>query len=448
MKQSIIALMSVCLPAAVAEAGVRVYVQDAGGVAWIKYECTAGELIRAFALDVAVDRGQITGISDFFVGPCGTSARGYGIFPAAFRDSVAATVTSGTSANWSVSGYDPLAVVADAPADTLGGLGTSGVTLELGALWDPALAAAAPAASGNLCALQLSEGAMVTVAANASRGGVVASPDGNVVVPTFAGAAVGPLPEIAVEQPVGTDLASGGSRDFGTVAAGSNSSLGFTLRNTGAADLTGLVVTVDGSNPDDFTVTSSPVSPVSGPGGTTTFTVRFTPAAAGSRGAVIHIANNDSDENPFDITLTGTGITAFEGWMAAAGVPADQAGPQQTPQGDGVPNLLKYAFNMDPVKPDVRMLSVGAEGTAGLPGGARIGDGLRLEFLRRKAGTHPGITYTAQFGSGLDAWTDFTGTETVSPLTPENPTWERVVVDDPAPGPGQRFGRLKVVQTP
>ena len=427
---------------------MRVSVQDTGGVAWIKYECTAGERIRAFALDVAVDRGQITGISDFFVGPNSATARGYGIFPAAFRDHVAATVTSGTSANWSVSGYNPVASAADAPADTLGGLGTSGVTLELGALWDPALTAAAPASSGNLCALQLSQGAMVTVAANASRGGVVASPDGNVVAPVFEGAAVGPLPEIVVEQPAGTNLSDGGSRDFGTVAAGSNISLDFTIKNTGGADLTGLVVIKDGSNPDEFTVTPNPVSPVSGPGGTATFTVTFAPSAAGPRGAVIHLANNDSDENPFDITLGGTAITAFQGWTADAGLPPDQAGPQQTPQGDGVPNLLKFAFNMDPTKPDVRTLSVGADGTAGLPGGAMAGGGLRLEFLRRKAGTHPGITYTAQFGSELDAWTDFTGTETVSPLTPENPTWERVVVDDPAPGAGQRFGRLKVVQTP
>ncbi len=98
----------------------------------------------------------------------------------------------------------------------LPGWAPSGVTLELGALWDPALPAAAPAASGTLCALHLSQGAMVTVAANASRGDVVASPDGNVVAPSFAGAAVGPLPEIAVEQPAGTDLADGGSRDFGS----------------------------------------------------------------------------------------------------------------------------------------------------------------------------------------------------------------------------------------
>lgn len=441
-----VGLVSACLMVMAAEAEVRVYVEDKNGVAWIHYECTAGEVIRSFALDVAVDRGQISGITDFFVGTCSVASKGYGVFPAAFRDHVATTVTSGTSANWSVSGYNPVASVTDAPADTLAGLGTSGVTLELGALWDPALPEAAPASSGTLCALQLSQGAHVSVAANASRGGVVASPDGNVVVPTFAGADVGPLPEIAIEQSDGSSLNDGASKDFGSVVLGSSRSFTLTIKNTGTADLTGLGVTTDGANPDDFTVTPNPILPVSGPNGIGTFTVQFSPGALESRSAVIHIANNDSDENPFDIHLSGTCITALNGWTTEAGVPPDQAGPTQAPQGDGVVNLLKFAFNMDPMKPDARTLTVGGKGTSGLPGGSTVEGVLRIEFLRRKAGTHPGIAYIPQFSSDLDFRDDFTGAESVSELSPESPTWERVVVDDPAPGQGKRFGRLKVVQ--
>ena len=115
-------------------------------------------------------------------------------------------------------------------------------------------------------------------------------------------------PEIAVEQPVGTNIADAGSKAFGSVNVGSNTSLTFTIKNTGTANLTGLAITKDGTNPADFTVTSSPAAPVAGPNGTTTFIVQFAPGAVGSRSAVIHIANNDSDENPFDITLTGTGM--------------------------------------------------------------------------------------------------------------------------------------------
>jgi hypothetical protein len=115
-------------------------------------------------------------------------------------------------------------------------------------------------------------------------------------------------PEITVEQPVGTDVPDGGTKNFGTATVGASTNLTFTIKNTNIANLTGLTITKDGANPGDFVVTASPTAPVSGPSGSTTFTVQFTPGAAGTRTAAIHIANNDSDENPFDINLTGTGI--------------------------------------------------------------------------------------------------------------------------------------------
>lgn len=253
-----------------------------------------------------------------------------------------------------------------------------------------------------------------------------------------------PEPEIAVEQPAGSDIPDGGSKAFGTVTVGSNSERTFTIRNTGTANLTGLTIMKNGANPGDFTVTSSPSSPVGSGGGSTTFIVQFAPSAAGARSAAIHIANNDSDENPFDINLTGTGVTPFDAW--AAGLPAGQDRPDDTPQGDGVSNLLKFASNLDATVPDVRRLTVGAGDTAGLPGGATVGGVLRLEYLRRKASTNPGITYTPQFSGDLDMWTDFSGAESVNSI---DTTWERVVIDDvPPPGATERYGRLKVVLNP
>ena len=134
--------------------------------------------------------------------------------------------------------------------------------------------------------------------------------------------------------------------------------------------------------------------------------------------------------------------TAFSSWASV--LSPGQNGPMQTPQNDGVTNLEKFAFNMNPSAPDVRMLTVGAAGTAGLPGAALVGGKLRIEFVRRKAATNPGITYTPQFCSGLGIWDDFTGAP-VS-VTSIDSTWERVVVDDPAVGTGKRFGRIKLVQ--
>ncbi len=115
------------------------------------------------------------------------------------------------------------------------------------------------------------------------------------------------FPEIAVEQPAGTDIPDGGSAAFGSVSRGSNAERMFTVRNTGTANLTGLGITVDGPNASDFTVTTPPAGPLA-PSASTTFTVRFTPSAVGARNAALHIANNDPDETSFDISLTGSGV--------------------------------------------------------------------------------------------------------------------------------------------
>ena len=124
-------------------------------------------------------------------------------------------------------------------------------------------------------------------------------------------------PEIAVEQPAGTDLADGGSVSFGSVGIGDGgTSRTFTIKNTGTASLTGLAITLDGPDQALFAITASPNQPVPG-GGSTTFSVRFTPTATGARTASLHIASNDSDENSFDITLIGTGALSTNADLSA-----------------------------------------------------------------------------------------------------------------------------------
>jgi hypothetical protein len=117
-------------------------------------------------------------------------------------------------------------------------------------------------------------------------------------------------PEIAVERPAGTNLVDGtASIAFGSVNTNSSSTpLTFTVRNLGTANLTGLAITNAGSHPGNF-VTSALGATALAPGASTTFTVTFQPSATGSRSAILRLASNDADENPFDITLTGTGTT-------------------------------------------------------------------------------------------------------------------------------------------
>lgn len=116
-------------------------------------------------------------------------------------------------------------------------------------------------------------------------------------------------PEITVKSPDGTSLVNGlGNVSFGLVGTTSSRSLTFTIGNTGNADLTGLALRIDGPDAADFAITRSPVSPVHGPEGTTTFTVRFSPQATGAGNAKLHITSNDPDKSEFNVALKGSGV--------------------------------------------------------------------------------------------------------------------------------------------
>jgi alpha-tubulin suppressor-like RCC1 family protein len=119
-----------------------------------------------------------------------------------------------------------------------------------------------------------------------------------------------PSPYIVVEQPASTGLTDGQtSIHFGALNISSSSgNKTFTIRNTGTISLTGLAVTKTGSNSADFTVGSLGAATLAA-GASTTFTVSFTPSAAGQRHAELRIASNmEGNENPFNIPLTGAGL--------------------------------------------------------------------------------------------------------------------------------------------
>jgi len=98
--------------------------------------------------------------------------------------------------------------------------------------------------------------------------------------------------------------------NFGSVYVPSGSvTRTFTIRNVGPKDLSLMgspdQVVINGSS--DFVVTQQPVSPVAANGGTTTFDITFDPSSYGTKTATISIANNDSDEDPYDFVIQGTG---------------------------------------------------------------------------------------------------------------------------------------------
>ena len=148
-----------------------------------------------------------------------------------------------------------------------------------------------------------------------TRGGIYHGSSGMVEkLAAYGGSA---RPEIVVKQASGKKIADGGRTSFGSVAVGDAASLTFTIRNTGNASLTGLKITTGGPDQQMFTLVN-PLSPtVPGGDGSTTFTLRFAPTSTGDKTAVLHIASNDRNENPYDITLTGKGTLSRNADLAA-----------------------------------------------------------------------------------------------------------------------------------
>ena len=115
-----------------------------------------------------------------------------------------------------------------------------------------------------------------------------------------------PAPEIALQR-ASTSIADGGQDNLGTRALGSQS-LTYTVDNTaGAGDLEISSISESNlSNVNSFSLnTSTPFTVTAG--NTDTFNITFNVVANGSFSLDLDIANNDSDENPYDIQLVGTG---------------------------------------------------------------------------------------------------------------------------------------------
>jgi hypothetical protein len=95
--------------------------------------------------------------------------------------------------------------------------------------------------------------------------------------------------------------------DFGSTYIGSANNVTYTIQNTGNLPLTIGAITFSGANPADFTVIGLPSSTVAA-GSSTTFTVRFYPTISGIKNAIINVANDDPNENPFNFSIKGTGL--------------------------------------------------------------------------------------------------------------------------------------------
>ena len=150
------------------------------------------------------------------------------------------------------------------------------------------------------------------------------------------------------------------------------------------------------------------------------------------------------------LTVTPLTFAAWGGQMFTAAELNNAAlsGPAASYTGDDIPNLLKFALNLNPKLANPAFMVAGT-GTSGLPlVGVTVAGGqpyLTLEYVRRTAASSPGITYLAEFGNSpavTGGWSA-TGIESVTPI---DANWERVKVTDQQPNLPARFGRVRVTQ--
>ena len=123
---------------------------------------------------------------------------------------------------------------------------------------------------------------------------------------TVSGNGVGGTPEISLQPTGAGNIPDGGNDPLGDVIIG-RVDLSYTINNTGTANLS--VTSPSASNlvnASAFEVLSPPTTPVV-PGGSTTVDIRFVVDDFGPFSLDLNLLNNDSNENPYNFTISGTG---------------------------------------------------------------------------------------------------------------------------------------------
>ncbi|MBX7211278.1 MAG: choice-of-anchor D domain-containing protein [Verrucomicrobiaceae bacterium] len=220
-------------------------------------------------------------------------------------------------------------------------------------------------------------------------------------------------PEITVSGN-GTDIANGDSTpstadhtNFGSVnVAGAVGSRTFTIANIGTAPLhlTGTapnLVTLAGSS--DFNISTQPTSTVAATNGTTLLVIAFNPSSPGPKTATVTIANDDSDENPFNFSIQGTGVVASPlsspaGDVVTGGGAPDEAGTASIGTFDVLKRGGYFAKNGNIVFPGQLLIGSGSPPVTLAPNtcmGLWKDNGSGLKLLARSGNDAPETGSTA-----------------------------------------------------
>jgi Ca2+-binding RTX toxin-like protein len=222
------------------------------------------------------------------------------------------------------------------------------------------------------------------------------------------------LPEITVTLG-GNDVADGQATavDFGTVFQGATGpTLTFTVQNdgTGVLNLSNLTI------PSGYTLVDGLVASLN-PGENDTFTVRLDSATLGTKNGTISFSNNDTNEDPFNIAVTGSVQL-----QTAAVMSVVQARPL-TPIDNGN-SSVEFGNREVGAKGPTRTFRVFNNGNAALntgdivlPAGFKLAEGL-VQSIAPGAGA----SFTVQFDTSGNPGT-YTGMVEVPTNDPLRPTF-------------------------
>ena len=252
-----------------------------------------------------------------------------------------------------------------------------------------------------------------------------------------------------------TPLVSGASVDFGEAGPSPAVEIPITLRNEGLGVGRLAIISMEITGPDSssFIMASQPASYIEA-GGSSLFWLRFNAYHSRTYNAALTLVTNDPLQPAFTLNLTGRGLSearfSYNAFIGGAGFSGDSAAFDATPHKDGVPNLLKYAFDLIPHWPDVRQLEpwsgTGYVDTSGLPIYSVVQkDGqtwFQVEYGRSRL---QGLTYTAKWSDSLTpgSFIPMNGVKTVVPgFSDRDRVIERIAID-PATKP-RVFGIVEV----
>ncbi len=158
----------------------------------------------------------------------------------------------------------------------------------------------------------------------------------------------------------------------------------------------------------------------------------------------VRSANSGGRSEPSQTAFIQT-WSVFEEWrFQNYGSLADQgAAASGADNGTGIPNIIRYAFNM--AKDDAFFTIVEQGDTKGLPS-TQFNDEegrLHVAFTRRRDERNPGLQYSVEFSSDLATW-ETVGSEWYSAALNED--FEYVIWQDIMEAPSSRFGRVKVTE--